>query len=564
MTNREYWQGRATQRLLYSEELGQRAIVPIVETYNQSLRRIDSQIKSLYENYSKKGILDTQSLQKAIGNAGSKQFLRDINETAEALGLDPDKIFDKRYLARLTRLQAFQEQIKLEVMRIAPVEEKLSGKAYNAIIEDTYESMQFDLASQGINPSFSNIDKGTAETIMKAHWVGGNYSTRVWNNVGGLALELPVLLGGDIAAGQSYQKTAKTLRDRYKVKAYQAVRLVRTETNHFHGQSELQSYIDDGILRYRFEAILDNDTSKICRHLNGRVYLVAEAVPGLNYHPMHGNCRSTSVPMFEGETALNTRSTRPDRTERFDKLQEENLQDRWQKAMQQQMNPDKANHDYNADMNILTQNYKGEELHAKIDTLMAKIPEDDPLRPALTNVAKLHGWKEGLQKTLPEAISMLEEPIDLFHYANRPDAKLSVEVADSVANYGKAVYFYDDAQRGQVFGDNLITAKLREGTSILDLDKPIQDGFAKKLLGGDEQLQTFKELNTGRNYDDLVNHLETYEGLQAVVEGKVKQQGDYPKQQLLDNGIQAVKKSRSGGVNEYAVYDDRAFNVQFD
>lgn len=407
----EYWRGRSEKRLVTSEELGDSAIIQSLGIYENALRNIERDIQSIYSNYSKNGILDVKELKKALNPCNKVEFLRKISKTAGLLNLAPSKIYDERYLGRLTRLQALMEQIKLQVMAIAPQTEFISAQAYSEVLQTSYKSFQGDIKKLGITPTFATLDKGAINTILTANWFGGNYSSRIWNNTGKLALELPTLLGASLSAGESYQKTARKLRERFDVTRYEATRLVRTETNYFQNQAELQSYWDDGIEKYEYEAILDSRTSKICRHLNGRVYYVKDAMPGVNYPPMHGNCRSTTTASMSDITAgelsdrirarrLNKNwATSKERFQRFDDYNQDEIKDRWRKAMQSQMNPNKVTHDYNADMNILTQQLGGKvisqaQFQTQLDNLMASIPDDYPLRDALANIAKLNGWKE--------------------------------------------------------------------------------------------------------------------------------------------------------------------------
>ena len=105
-----------------------------------------------------------------------------------------------------------------------------------------------------------------------------------------------------------FQYSSKTVRNgglfyilknevskRYGVSIKNAERLVRTETNYIANQSELESYKESGIEKYRFTATLDSRTSAVCQQLDGQEFLVSEAQAGVNLHPMHAHCRSTTI-----------------------------------------------------------------------------------------------------------------------------------------------------------------------------------------------------------------------------------------------------------------------------
>lgn len=426
--NLEYWRGRSESRLVSSEQLAEFAVVDVSRIYSTAQKNIEAQIKSVYANYARNGILSKSELQKAIGVSGKNEFLRKIARQARILKLDPNQIYDERYLARLTRLEALLEQVKLEMMAVAEQEERTTGNTYREIIKKGYQSTQNDLSSIGVPTPFSTIDNLAVDTIMRAKWYGGNYSSRIWNNTGKLAETLPTILGGGLLSGESYAKTSRKLAEKMDVGLYEATRLVRTETNFFNGQTELQAFIDDGILMYELHATLDDRTSKICRRMNRRVFFVADAVVGVNYNPFHGHCRTIAVAYFgdkipEGGISQRQRAkyignqqATTKRFERFADYDNDEIKKRWKEAMQKQMNPEKTGqtHDYNADMNLLTQAKRAgkltpEQYQKGLNDLMASIPEDYPLKDALQNVAKLEGWEKPVVSEYKQAVNKLFE-----------------------------------------------------------------------------------------------------------------------------------------------------------
>lgn len=57
------------------------------------------------------------------------------------------------------------------------------------------------------------------------------------------------------------------------------------------------------IKKYKYLAELDKHTSEICQELDGQVFLLEEAEVGINYPPMHPNCRSTVIGYFDDDTS---------------------------------------------------------------------------------------------------------------------------------------------------------------------------------------------------------------------------------------------------------------------
>lgn len=289
----EYWQRRALTRTTQSEAIGKDGIRRLNVLYKTAEKNILKEIRSIYDNYAKNGVLDVTELRRGLDDPDS--FLRSLEDKAEQLGLDPREVYDRRYLSRLTRLQALQEQLRWEAMSLAPGVEGQHEQTYRQILERSYISVQSDLAVIGIVPSFATLDKRVIDEIMRSRWAGRNFSASVWQNTGELAAKLPDIVGAGLVSGTSSEKMAAILRKQFNIERYKAVRLVRTETNYFHNQAELQSYLDDGIEEYEYLAVLDGRTSDICRELDGRVFRVEDAVVGENYPAMHPNCRSSTV-----------------------------------------------------------------------------------------------------------------------------------------------------------------------------------------------------------------------------------------------------------------------------
>lgn len=527
-TSREYWSDRAISRLVNSESRSSAASVQIFDVYNKALQNILRDIQNLYDNYSEKGILDAGELKKAIGAEGKAEFLQRLKKQAKVLGIDPKQVYDERYLQRLTRLEALLQQIKFEIMTIAPKEEVILNKTYRDVVNSTYSTIQEDLKSLGVNPAFSTLDKNTADNILLSNWKGGNYSGRVWNNTGKLALELPTILGGAFTSGQSYRKTAKQLRERFDVSKYEATRLVRTESNYFHNQAELQSYIDDGIEQYEYAAVLDSRTSGICRHLDGNLYNTRDAVVGVNYPPMHVNCRSSTFAIPNLENYKQNKVKKEERLRRFDDFNNNEIKKKFRESMQAQMNPNKAVYDYNAEMNILTQSYKGDELSQRLGDLMARVPEDYPLRPALEHIAKLNGWKE---PKLTESQIKVTEALKNADLAIE-DLDLAPEqinfIADSGVKFQNARTGTDDV--GGVYNPE---------TNIISLDVANLKQFSKDL-GNEKYINRVVQHELGHVVDSFAPQLRadrpTFSG-ETDFTALVEEEGDVISQYRMSETI---------------------------
>ena len=70
--------------------------------------------------------------------------------------------------------------------------------------------------------------------------------------------------------------------------------IIRTGVAHVAGAATAMSYAEAGIEEYTYLATLDIKTSEICHSLDQKTFPLDEKQEGVNYLPMHPNCRSTT------------------------------------------------------------------------------------------------------------------------------------------------------------------------------------------------------------------------------------------------------------------------------
>lgn len=284
-----YWDKRAIERMTDAEKYSEEYIKRIKRIYEQAFKNIDAEIERVYNNYSKDTGLDVQKLKELLTYKETSKMWK----TLKRQGLD--KYIKQNYKSRISRLEQIQAQIYAKAKLIYDKEELENTMCYKGVVNNTYYKAVYDTQmGTGYDFSFSKLDNNTLNTLLNEKWSGKNYSQRIWTNTDILANSLSEIVGGALIIGQGIEKTAKQIRDRFNVSKYYAERLVRTETNYFHGQADLMAYEDMGVDKYVFVAVLDNRTSLICQELDGKVFKTKDAQVGVNLNPMHPNCRSTT------------------------------------------------------------------------------------------------------------------------------------------------------------------------------------------------------------------------------------------------------------------------------
>ena len=105
-----------------------------------------------------------------------------------------------------------------------------------------------------------------------------------------------------LLTGRTDRETAAVITEKFGGGAIKARRLIRTESCFLSGELTAQAYEECDIQKYRYVATLDLRTSKICRELDGKTFLVSQRQAGKNYPPMHPWCRSTTISVIDDET----------------------------------------------------------------------------------------------------------------------------------------------------------------------------------------------------------------------------------------------------------------------
>lgn len=217
--------------------------------------------------------------------------------------LDEDTLVTHYY--RYIRYFELREQINKELISL--------GKKELKEVEDKLKIMYLYSSKKTLKGlDFPINNKKELETVIKALWDNRtSWSTTVWCKDGlsgtqrvekamtQLHNQLERGLSDCVLRGASKDELVKTLKSRFGVSYSEASRMARTELTYIQNQATLDSYKQAGIEQYEFLAELDDRTSDICHQLNKQRFNIDSADVGVNYPPMHPNCRSTVLAVIK-------------------------------------------------------------------------------------------------------------------------------------------------------------------------------------------------------------------------------------------------------------------------
>lgn len=306
----DYWERRSTELMQRLEKGTEKTINTLIQAYEQATKDINKEIRNIFKNYAKDAGLKKETLLQLLTKKETEQHYKNLLEVINNNITDESikkKLLAKynapAYAYRISRYEALQQNIDVELKKLADIEQQITEIRYVDTIQEGYYHNIYDIQKgTGIGFSFAQIDNRTINLFLNENWIdNANFSQRIWGNSEKLGEYLRMNLTAASMSGKSINKIAKELSEYMNVGLHNATRLVRTEVNHFANEAEMLSYEELNIEKYRFIATLDNRTCEHCAELDNKVFKVKDRKPGKNCPPIHSNDRCTTVAEFDDD-----------------------------------------------------------------------------------------------------------------------------------------------------------------------------------------------------------------------------------------------------------------------
>lgn len=193
-------------------------------------------------------------------------------------------LLDQNLTSRLNRLNKDQTEITEEILK----------ESYAEAVKKTAKRI-------GNIADFNLLTDAMVKAAINYQTAGENFSTRIWSNTNRLANRITQGVRTEILKGTSPEKIARQIKKEFNVSAYQAKRLVNTETARIVNYAQIQVYqSSDAVKKLMYTATLESNTCSICANYDGK-YFDKFSVPDI---PVHPNCRCCYVPVIENYKPL--------------------------------------------------------------------------------------------------------------------------------------------------------------------------------------------------------------------------------------------------------------------
>lgn len=319
-----YWEKRFKAIEEKSFEEAEKCIKESVKYIDDAVRDINKEILFWLNRFAKNNNISLAEAKKLI-------TLKDLEE----LGWDVSKYIAKgsnnktgEYTQELenasashhiTRLEAIKQQMNEKCEKgFGNVEKSLSSTLLK-VYEDIYYKTAYEVQKKvGIGFSFTQVDEKKLKTILEKPWAsdGSNFSDRIWKSYKPkLVNNMQKKLVDWCINGTDVQKLTADLAKESKVAEKACATLIHTEVSNICNHSQIDSYKEMGIEKYKVLETLDGITCEVCGGHDGKVHNVDKFQVGLTAPPFHPRCRGTTIPVTDSLLSKNRqRATRDPET----------------------------------------------------------------------------------------------------------------------------------------------------------------------------------------------------------------------------------------------------------
>lgn len=237
----------------------------------------------------------------------AKEYNRCFKEITQQIELLYDEILDSKADGTLLMSDLYKYNTYYNSLNVMNQNLKKLGFKEQKILNNRLTTM-YQVVSQitgnsiGFSPKFN---QDACKIAVQKIWCqdGKHWSSRIWDNKTKLQATMEKGLMDCVARGLSRQELVKAIIQEMNLAKqtgfYQADRLARTELSYIQNQATYDKFQEAGIEKYQFLATNDDRACEEDKELDGKVFLISEAQVGVNFPPIHPNCRCSILAVTE-------------------------------------------------------------------------------------------------------------------------------------------------------------------------------------------------------------------------------------------------------------------------
>lgn len=305
--NRKYWMKRALQQEQDAHLVSERYLSKVGNQLASYRQDLISEIETFYARYAKDHKMSHAEAKRYLRDNEMKEFQGVTLEKFRAMALNPDTptpLLDAlAYRHRISRKEALLAEIERKTAELYGGKNGIADNVTNNLsevyVKGKIQQMK-NLADFGIVEK-PILNLKAVQNKLATNWSGQEFSERIWGQSQRTFNSIQKVIDQGLTGGWSVDRMSKELTLRTGVALSQARTLVQTETTFYNNLATLDTIKELGAEYYEIVAVLDNNTSKICRRKNGKIYPISEYKAGQTAPPFHVWCRSTIMPSHQSK-----------------------------------------------------------------------------------------------------------------------------------------------------------------------------------------------------------------------------------------------------------------------
>lgn len=234
------------------------------------------------------------------GRADSKTVQR-IAELARSAPGTTGQATWERVLAQmakgtLTRRRAIRHLAVLNAYSVLDDMLQTTARVLTGVAEDGYYRSIFTLQKQtGRGFAVDKLKGGRTQIIVRSAFSASD-AKRFIDPLADMSSKAAV---DAMLRGLAPDEAVKEVEDVKGAALFRSKRQARTVITETASEAHLSAYKEHGVDKYQFVATYDERTCPVCGRLDGQIFERSQAQAGINYPPMHPNCRCTTTAWFD-------------------------------------------------------------------------------------------------------------------------------------------------------------------------------------------------------------------------------------------------------------------------
>lgn len=308
--NARYWKERTIQNDARTEAEKAVAIQKLEEIFNRTIEQMERDIDRFYRQYAnEEGIVTAADARRMLSPNEMDVMRRKFAELSKIAKTESERKYleQLRLRLRISRQEMLLAEIRHYATELTSTWDVSMQTSLEGIFRSSEAHQWYNIEQYtGYAIAYEKLSPSQMQALIHQGWDGRNYSSKIWYDRDRLVRVVEQLVPQQFILGRSSEDLAKQLAKSMKTSLNNAKALIRTEGTNMSAQADKILYKDIGINLYEFFATIDNVTSQECRDMDGYTFPISQAKVGVNFPPLHTNCRSTTLPVvdMEGLTEL--------------------------------------------------------------------------------------------------------------------------------------------------------------------------------------------------------------------------------------------------------------------